>query len=471
MISSTSARTLLEEEVLKEIRPTERELAHMYALADLLISEIEAGGKASGMMVGSVARKTCVRGDRDLDIFMLFDPALPREELEQEGLSLAHSIAARHAEQVVEKYAEHPYVNATIEGLDVDLVPCYRVASATMIQSAVDRTPFHNTYISARIGPFTDDVLLLKQFVKAGGVYGSDQMTEGFAGYLCEILILQYQGFSNLISAGAAWRVGLTIDIEQHQEKTFDDPLVVIDPVDPRRNVSASVSLTKLLEFTELCRGYIGSPSRWFFYRPPVCILTMEQAAAELSRRGSYLYAITLETPPLIEDIIVPQLRKSMLTLYELLERHEFVVARADAVMRADRSMILFELLVDTLPAVRYHPGPPTHSGANAQKFLDKYIQNKNIFAGPFIKDGKYGVEVERKFKTVRELFSSREIFQTALGKHVKLAMEEEFIIHSGMECWIAGFEVFLSDFLMKSSPLVRIRRIEEEQRTVNTDP
>ncbi|MFH0966788.1 MAG: CCA tRNA nucleotidyltransferase [Methanobacteriota archaeon] len=471
MTTITSPRTLLEEEVLKEIRPTEKELAHMYALADLLISEIEAGGKASGMMVGSVARKTCVRGDRDLDIFMLFDPALPREELEHEGLSLAHSIAARHAEQIVEKYAEHPYVNATIEGLDVDLVPCYRVTAATMIQSAVDRTPFHNQYISARIGSFTDDVLLLKQFVKAGGVYGSDQMTEGFAGYLCELLILQYQGFSNLIIAGAEWRIGLTIDIEQHQEKVFDDPLVVIDPVDPRRNVSASVSLTKLLEFTELCRGYLVSPSRWFFYRPPVCVLTGEQAAAELARRGSYLYAITLKTPELIEDIVVPQLRKSMQTLVELLERHEFVVARADAEMSVDRSMILFELLIDTLPAVRYHPGPPVYSGANAQKFLEKYIQNTSIFAGPFIKDGKYGVEVERKFKTVRELFSSREIFQTALGKHVKLAMEEDYTIYAGMDCWITGFEVFLSDFLMKSSPLVRIRRIEEKQRGLRSSP
>ncbi len=457
-------RTALEEEVLTEIRPTESELSQMYALAERLIKEIGAGGKATGMMVGSVARRTCIRGDRDLDIFMLFDPSLPREELEREGLSLAHAIAGRYAEQVVEKYAEHPYVNATIEGLDVDLVPCYQVVSATGIQSAVDRTPFHNRYISARIGSCTDDVLLLKQFVKAGGVYGSDQMTEGFAGYLCELLTLHYQGFRSLITAGAEWRTGLTIDIEGHQAKEFDDPLIVIDPVDPRRNVSASVSLTKMLEFGELCRGYLESPSRWFFYRPPICILTRDQAEAELSRRGSYLYAITLPTPPLIEDIVVPQLRKSMQTLTELLERHEFVVARADTAMLEERSMILFEFLVDNLPAVRYHPGPPANSSANARKFLEKYMHNTENFAGPFIKEGRYGVEIPRKFRTVRELFSSKDIFQTALGKHVKIMMEEEYTILAGMECW-TGFEIFLSDFLMKSSPLVRIRRMEAQQK------
>lgn len=463
-MTGENKRTALEEKVLEEIRPTGDELDRMYALANLLIGEINAGGMATGMLVGSVARRTCVRGDRDLDIFMLFDPDLPREELEREGLSLAHAIATRHAEQIVEKYAEHPYVNATIKGMDVDLVPCYKVASATGIQSAVDRTPFHNRYISARIGQFTDDVLLLKQFVKAGGVYGSDQMTEGFAGYLCELLTLHYGGFRNLITAGADWRPGLVIDIEQHQAKDFDDPLVVIDPVDPRRNVSASVSLTKLLEFSELCRGYLELPSRWFFYRPPVCIMTSDEVETELSRRGSFFYAITLPTPPFIEDIVVPQLRKSMQTLTELLERHEFVVARADAAMLPDRSMILFELLVDSLPAVRYHAGPPANSSSNARKFLDKYMNNSAIFAGPFIKDGKYGVELERKFRTVRDLFSSKEIFQTALGKHVKIAMENEYTILSGMECWGQGFEIFMSDFLVKRSPLVRIRRMETQQ-------
>jgi len=113
---------------------------------------------------------------------------------------------------------------------------------------------------------------------------------------------------------------------------------------------------------------------------------------------------------------------------------------------------------------VRYHAGPPAHAGVNARKFLDKYTHDTEIFAGPFIKDGRYGVEIKRKFRTVRELFSSREVFQTALGKHVKIAMGEEYAIHEGMECLIPGFKIFFSDFLMKSSPLVRIRRMERQQ-------
>lgn len=453
--------TQLELSVLTEIRPTGDELDQMYALADRLIADIRASGKADGMMVGSVARKTCVHGDRDLDVFMLFDPALPREDLEREGLALAWSIAKQYTDTIREKYAEHPYLNATIDGFDVDLVPCYQVLEATGIQSAVDRTPFHNRYISARIGDFTDDVLLLKQFVKAGGVYGSDQMTEGFAGYLCELLVLHHGGFHNLLAAAAGWKPGMFIDIEQHAAKWFDEPLVVIDPVDPCRNVSASVSDTKLLEFIELCQGYLKSPSQWFFYRPPICILTEEEVSALLKGRESAFLAITLKTPPYIEDIVVPQLRKSLHTLVDLLKRHEFVVARADTWMLEDRSMLLFELLVDTLPVIRFHAGPPVTAHVNAAKFIEKYIYSDIIFAGPFIRDGRYGVELPRRYRQAYDLLSSNEVFATALGKHVKHSMKEEFVVHSGLECWQPGFEPFISEFLQKSSPLVRIRRAE----------
>ena len=453
--------TDLELRVLTEIRPTEDELSRMYSIADRLIRDIRDSGKADGMLVGSVARKTCVHGDRDIDVFMLFDPSVPREDLEREGLSLAWSIAGRYTDAIREKYAEHPYLNATIDGLDVDLVPCYQVTSATGIQSAVDRTPFHNRYVSARIGSYTDDVLLLKQFVKAGGVYGSDQMTEGFAGYLCELLVLHFGGFHQIIREAANWKPGMFIDIEQHAGKWFDEPLVVIDPVDPCRNVSASVSDTKLLEFIELCQGYLKSPSKWFFYRPPICILTEEEVQSLLAGRESAFIAITFHTPPYIEDIVVPQLRKSLHTLADLLKRHEFVVARADTWMLEDRSMLLFELLVDTLPAIRYHAGPPVTAPVNASKFIEKYLHSDLIFAGPYIREGRYGVELPRRFRRAVDLLSSPDVFGTALGKHVKHAMADGFSVYYGMECWQPGFEPFLSEFLQKSSPLVRVRRAE----------
>ncbi|WP_157200314.1 CCA tRNA nucleotidyltransferase [Methanogenium cariaci] len=350
-----NTRTETEEAVLSSVRPQQEEVDDICAVAEMLLKAVNESGTAQGMVVGSVARNTWISGDRDIDVFMLYPPDMSRETLEEDGIILGRSIASRFGGLFVEKYAEHPpYVNATISGFDVDLVPCYAVTDAAHIQSAVDRTPFHTRYIQSHIGGLEDDVLLMKRFSKAGGVYGSDLMTEGFAGYLCELLVLKYGGFRPLIQAGQSWQTGQTIDIAHHQGKQFDDPLVVIDPVDPNRNVAASVSKAQLGgEFIELCRGYCASPpNRDYFFPPAKPDITQAAFAEIVTERGTGIYSISFPpTPPhQIPDIVVPQLRRTTAGIASLLERNGFVINRYDAVMEDERCYLLFEMLVDRLP-------------------------------------------------------------------------------------------------------------------------
>jgi tRNA nucleotidyltransferase (CCA-adding enzyme) len=447
-----------EEEVLTTLRPSPEECDHVCGLARRLLASIEKSGKAQGMVVGSIARGTWVRGDRDLDVFMLFDPSLSREELELQGLALARSIAGAYTDTFHEKYAEHPYINASIDDVDVDLVPCYNVSSATKIQSAVDRTPFHTRYITEKINGLIDDVLLLKRFTKAGGIYGSDQMTEGFSGYLCELLILHYGGFTPLLEAAAGWRPHMVIDIEHHAAKTFDEPLVVIDPVDPRRNVAAAVSLDKMAGFVELARGYLDSPSDEFFaHALELCILKQELTAVIRQRRTS-VYAIVFATPPYIPEVVVPQLKRSLLSVRDLLERNGFPVHHAHYDMQMEQCMFLFELLTAELPAVRRHLGPPLWNIANADKFRDKHLAERT--AGPYINDGRYEMEVPREYTTAMSLLSSQELLATAShGKHVRQSLEKGWIVLEGAECWQQEFAPFIAGFFDRCSPLIRILR------------
>jgi tRNA nucleotidyltransferase (CCA-adding enzyme) len=443
-----------EEEVLSRIRPRQEEHDHTWAVATGILSAIDKDGRAKGMVVGSVARDTWLSGDRDLDIFLLFPPDLPREALEETGLDLARKIARRFTAKFHEKYAEHPYVNATIDGLDVDLVPCYEVASAAAIQSAVDRTPFHTRYVAGRIDPFRDDVLLAKQFAKACGVYGSDQMTEGFSGYLCELLVLHYAGFSPLVEAASGWKPGTCIDLEGHACRAFDEPLRVVDPVDPARNVAAALSCTRMFEFVEYCRGYLDDPSPGFFFPQESARMNREGFGRALARRGTGIFALTFPTPPLIPDIVVPQLRRSLASIRGLLARNGFVVLQGDCAMGEDRCILILELLADRLPPVTRHTGPPLWDRANAAKFAGKYW--KNPLSGPFIKDGRYLVDLERRFTKAGDLLRSPEILAVGLGKHVKQSMEKGWEVHEGTECWREEFSEVLSRFIEPASPLAR---------------
>ena len=454
-------RSPLEVSVLSRIRPTQEEKEHISGVAARLIAVASAIGRAEPLIVGSVARETYIRGDRDLDLFLLFEPDLPREELEREGLALARTIAERLRAPYHEKYAEHPYINANVEGLDVDLVPCYRVESAAAIRSAVDRTPFHTRYIEERIEPLVDDVLLLKQFAKAGRVYGSDQMTEGFSGYLCELLILHYGGFSELLAAAAEWKPGTLIDPGMHRTKDFGESLVVVDPVDPGRNVSASVSLDRMYEFVELARGYRENPSGLFFFPHPDEVLSHAELGDVIRAKGTTIVAITFSTPPFIPEVIVPQLRRSLDSVCALLERNGFFVNYAACEMLEDRSMLLFELMNTETPRVRRHIGPPLWNRSNADRFAAKYLgcDAHDLFAGPFIENGRYIVEIPRKFTRVEELLRSADVLDVGLGKHVRLSMSEHWEVHSGIACWSPAFAPFISRFLARKSPLMRILR------------
>lgn len=452
-------RKVAEEEVLALIRPKKAERDDICTVAEMLVAAVNESGMAKGMVVGSVARNTWISGDRDIDVFMLFPPELSREKLEEEGIVLAKSIASRFGGPFVEKYAEHPYINTTISGFDVDLVPCYAVEDAARIQSAVDRTPFHTRYIQSHIPGLEDDVLLMKQFSKAGGVYGSDLMTEGFAGYLCELLVLTYGGFSALIEACRAWQRGQTIDIAGHQAKQFDDPLVVIDPVDPKRNVAASVSRAKMGEFIELCRGYAESPGPEYFFPPKKDAISRTEFERILAERGTGLYCIRFATPHQIPDIVVPQLRRSSAGIAGLLERNGFVINRYSEAMGDEHCYLLFELLVDRLPPLYTRTGPPVDNAVNAKKFREKYL-NHDVFSGPYIaEDGRYAVEIQRKWVDAYALLTSDDLFTAKLGKHVMRSMKKECSVRAGSDCWNDEFSDFLSAFFCKVSSVAALKK------------
>lgn len=454
-------RNELEESVLARIRPGREEREHVAGVAEKILATARDIGQAESMIVGSVARDTWIHGDRDLDVFLLFDPSLTRQELEERGLCLAREIAERLGAPYHQKYAEHPYINATFDGLDVDLVPCFRVESAAAIRSSVDRTPFHTRYVSDRIGPYTDDVLLLKQFAKAGGVYGSDQMTEGFSGYLCELLVLFFGGFQPLLVAASGWKPGILIDPEQHRTRDFPEPLVVVDPVDPGRNVSAAVSLDRMFGFVELARGYLVSPSPLFFFTREPAALSRDDVGKILREKGTSLLGITLATPPYIADIVVPQLRRSLDSIRSLLERQGYCVFSAGCEMHEARSLLLFELESATVPAARRHFGPPVWNRQNAERFFAKY-QGKDtpgLIAGPFIENGRYVVEVHRNCTDAGELLRSAEVLDVSLGKHIRISLQDGWEVARDEECWSAEFAPFITGFCTRESPMTGIWR------------
>lgn len=417
--------------VRERVTPDADERDRLTAATDRLIARARSAAaevpvKTDVLRVGSTARNTWLAGDRDIDLFVRFPPDLDRAELESYGLSVGHEVLPDGRAE----YAEHPYVTGEFEGFDVDCVPCYRVESATEARSAVDRTPFHTTYIESAITPdLAADVRVLKGFLTACGIYGSDLRTKGFSGYLTELLALEYGGFRPLIEAVVDWHPPVELDPEGHGACSFEDPLVVIDPTDPERNVAAVLSETNLTRFQHHARELLADPTPERFEPADPAPLDRDSLRAHLDCRETIPLAVRFGAPDIVEDQLYPQLEKSLDGIVSELDRRGFSVFRATA-FAADTAVLFVESAVPTLPAVERHEGPPVHVRDHAATFYEKYADTDAY--GPFIENGRYVVERERDHTSAVGLLESETIFEVALGPDVERALEDGYEVLVG---------------------------------------
>lgn len=412
--------------VRKRVTPSSEERDRLERTAESVIERTETAVAeipvaADVIRVGSSARNTWLRGDRDIDIFVRFAPDLSRSELEQYGLEVGKSVFPDGRLE----YAEHPYVRAEYADYAIDLVPCFAIEDATDIRSAVDRTPFHAEYIAERMTEsIATEVRLLKRFSEAIGVYGSDLKTEGFSGYLTELLILEYGGFIEVLEAATTWNPPVLVDPEAHAEATFNDPLVVIDPTDPTRNVAAVVTAETVSRFQHHARTFLRDPTISAFERYTPESLSVATFAEYIADRDTTPVGIRIPIPDMVDDQLYPQLRTSMRGIVSEVESHGFSVLRADA-FSVDTALIYFEVETAVLPAVERHAGPPVYVQDHANAFLDQWTDSPAY--GPFIEGDRYIVERYRDSRSISAIVTRERLDAIKLGRDVRRAMQTDF--------------------------------------------
>jgi tRNA nucleotidyltransferase (CCA-adding enzyme) len=252
--------------------------------------------EATVELVRSASRDTWLRGERDVDVFVTVLPSLDRQALEAYGLEVGRAVLPDGQAA----FAEHPYVSGSIDGVDVDVVPCYDVPSSAESQSAVDRTPFHAAYVEAGLDDErAAEVRVLKQFLQAIGAYGSDLRTRGFSGYLTELLVLEYGSARAVLEAVADWQPPVRLDPAGHGRRDFDDPLVVVDPTDPERNVAAVCTSSNVARFQHHARQVLEQPQVAAWFPPPREPLDDDAVRDHVRARGTALLPVFLYAPDL----------------------------------------------------------------------------------------------------------------------------------------------------------------------------
>jgi len=423
-------------DVLDEVSPSDEERESLREAYELvrkraLESLDEAGVEGDVTLVGSAARDTWLSGDRDIDVFVLLPEHLDRDEFETVGLDVGRAV---FPDGTVE-YAEHPYVQGKEAGYDVDIVPCYDIDSPEDLRSAVDRTPFHNRHVRQTADgseDFGDEVRLLKAFARGAGVYGSDLRTRGFSGYLCELLVERYGGFGSVVEAAADWSPPVRIEFREPTTDELEGPLVVVDPVDPSRNVAAVVSEDALARFVHASRRWLDKPDADLFFPEEPEPMGDDELRRTVSERDTRLVAVVFEAPDVVEDQLYPQLRKTRRSLVKELERRGFDVLRSD-VFADKHAVVVIEANVGEQSRVEKHAGPPVYVREHATAFAEKYEDEDVV--GPYIENGRYVVERERDHATVEAFVRSDSFLGVGMGKHVEEKVQEGYGVLVGDEC------------------------------------
>lgn len=424
------------EAVAKRVNPSKKEREKVLLLLKKFTVMANKEAKARNLnarveIEGSIAKDTWINSDRDLDIFLIFPPEVDGERAKRDGLELAKASAGPNWSL---GYAEHPYVEAEIDGFTLDIVPSVEMREGEKPTTSVDRTPLHTRFVGKKLGVGgRAEVRVLKQFLKGIGAYGAELKVGGFSGYIAELLIIHFGTFTNVIKAATGWGERTCIDIAghyagKHPEEIFEGNLVVVDPVDMSRNAAAAVSDQSYFTFIAAARQFLEKPSIRFFY-PTKLDARPEKVLEALTSKGSHIVAVATSCPHVPSDILWGEAYRSMRRVAALLDEEGFRVNDCAAWSdEKDLLVLLFELHDLEISKGKLHPGPMVVLKEEADRFLEKYRYGSSVLAGPCIRGDRWVVEVRREHNMAPSLLSAK-LKGARFSKDVELELRKGYRI------------------------------------------
>lgn len=281
----TKQINLILDEVLKQIKPSKKELKKVGVLLKEFIGKLEKKKKnlkidAQIFVGGSFAKKTLIKKEEyDVDIFIRF-------EKEHKNISkLTEKMLKGWG--IVKVKGSRGYFKIKIgEHLDFEIVPVRKVGNPKEAKNITDLSYSHVKYIRKKIKSekILDEIRIAKAFCHANECYGAESYINGFSGYGLELLVYHYGSFLKFIKAVAKNKEEkIIIDIEKHHRNKqailmdinsskLGSPIILIDPTYKQRNVAAALSEKTFDKFKDVCKEFLENPSISFFEKKRIDI-------------------------------------------------------------------------------------------------------------------------------------------------------------------------------------------------------
>lgn len=347
----TPAEAIAEASV--HVSPDSAEESRVGGIAEALLKKTRSAAQRhpetrGALLGGSFAKGTWLPRHVDLDVFVKFDPSTSAEDFERIGLAIGREATRGHP--AGKKFAQHPYTESTLDGVRVNIVPCFDVKRGEW-KSAADRSPYHVELVEGIPSEKKQEMRLLKRFMIAIGVYGAEIERQGFSGYVAEVLVLKFGTALGVLDWFAGYNLPKT-------EKAFS----LLDPVDSGRDLGTAVSPQSV--------GRMVLASREFLRRPKPAYFRKMTGKTRPSLRKEVV-AVAFSHRVLSEDTLWGELRRTTRHLVRHLEVLGFPIARSMAASNnRDRSAILLIPLTPNLPPIEQRVGPTVDRKEDVKAFV-----------------------------------------------------------------------------------------------------
>jgi len=307
---------------------------------------------------GSYAKGTWTSEKPDIDIFVKFKKSTSEKKFKSISKKIGFNALKKFKPYT--RYSEHPFVEAIIKNIKINIVPCYDVKAGKW-KSAADRSTFHTEFILENLsGPLKDDVRILKYFMSVNGIYGAEIAKQGFSGYVAEVLVYYFGSFTNVLKEIAKLKNDNAIG---KPRKKFDSTIIIIDPIDSNRNLGAAISTENVGKFILLSRAFINKPSIQFF----------RNQRKKLSSKNilNNMLVLKFQYKKSPDDTIAGQIRRTVNSLSSQMEIAGFKILRNSSLtLEKNQAVLLFLMDSLTISENHIHDGPNVFEENFSRKFV-----------------------------------------------------------------------------------------------------
>ena len=438
-ISASSSPSKLNQKKLEKIsRELENEIMNF---KDHRILEVIVGG--------SFAKGTWL--ENDIDYFIMIESTVERKEFEEIGKSVGFYALRKYKPYL--RYSEHPYVEGIVDGIRINIVPCYKVEKNKW-KSAADRSPFHTIFMQSSLNDYLKgQVRVLKKFLKSIGIYGSQISVSGFSGYVTEVLVLKYGSFRNVLQTFADLKPNYIISLESLNEKAtgkFDSPIIIIDPIDSNRNLGAAISSECLAKFVLASRLFLNEPSIEFFKRP------RKSSSKIINSFKSNLLIIEFKIQERSPDILWGQLKRKLASISKQLENARFkIIKKICFTDEREHAVFIFIIEFTNLPKLNLNLGPEIFRKNETNSFIKKRGKSSIML---WTDDVRIVSIEERKKTSIKEHAS--QIIQKDIESGSRMGATQDlsngYSIYLGNERKLSDFISTAIDFMVRDGEFIK---------------